>query len=68
MIKLTKFNGEEFFLNPEHIKTVEAGGDTIVTLINGEKFLVRESVEDINSLFLNYKKEVHGALSIASQL
>jgi flagellar protein FlbD len=68
MIKLMKFNGEEFFLNPEHIKTVEAGGDTLITLVNGDKFLVCNSVEDINSLFINYKKEVHGVLPVTSQV
>jgi flagellar protein FlbD len=61
MIKLTKFTGDEFFLNPESIKSVEAGGDTIVTLITGERMLVRESAKDICTMFLNYKKEINNA-------
>jgi flagellar protein FlbD len=58
MIKLTKFTGEELFLNPELIKTLEAGGDTIVHLTTGDRLLVRESPEEIKDKFLAFKKEV----------
>jgi flagellar protein FlbD len=58
MIKLTKFTGEEFYLNPEVIKSVEEGGDTIVTLISGEKLLVREEAVVIAKSFISYKQEI----------
>ena len=58
MIKLTKFTGEEFFLNPEVIKIVEKGGDTIVTLTTGEKILVQEESEAIALSFIRYKQEI----------
>lgn len=57
MIKLTKFTGEEFYLNPELIKTVEEGGDTVLTLMSGEKLLVLEKPEDIAIAFKRYKQE-----------
>ncbi len=58
MIKLTKFTGEEFFLNPEVIKTVEEGGDTVLTLTTGEKILVQEEAQAIAKAFVGYKKEI----------
>ena len=59
MFKLTKFSGEEIWINPEHIKYVEDGGDRVVTLTTGERVLVQESVEDIRNYFLNYKRDIH---------
>ena len=46
MIKLTKFNSEVnkkgiFILNAEVIETIEETPDTVVTLINGKKLIVR---------------------------
>ena len=45
VIKLTKFNSEarkkgEFVLNAEVIQTVEETPDTVITLVNGQKFVV----------------------------
>lgn len=47
MIKLTRFNGTTFYLNITHIESVEATPDTVVTLLNGKKYLVRERAEEI---------------------
>ncbi|AYB37280.1 flagellar FlbD family protein [Brevibacillus laterosporus] len=47
MIRLTRFNGNTFYLNAVHIEVVEATPDTIITLTTGKKYLVKETVEDI---------------------
>ncbi len=47
MINLTKLNGTEFVVNAELIKTIESTPDTIVTLINGDRLMVRESTRDV---------------------
>lgn len=57
MFKLTKFTGEDFLVNPDMIKMVEDCGDTAVTLITGERLLVRESSDEIRERFLAYKRE-----------
>ena len=56
MLSLNKFNGESFLINPDLIKTIEGGGDTIVTLVTGEKVLVSETPEEIKLMFMDYKK------------
>ena len=58
MIKLTKFTGEEFYLNPEVIKIVEEGGDTVLTLTTGDKLLVQEEAKAIAHAFVQYKQEI----------
>ena len=47
MIKLTRFNGSTFYLNATHIETVEATPDTLITLFNDRKYIVRESAEEV---------------------
>ena len=61
MIKLTKFNSDtnqkgEFVLNAEIIETIEETPDTVVTLINGKKLLVDESMDDIVRRVMKYRR------------
>lgn len=56
MIILHRLNGKEFVLNAEHIKFVESTPDTLITLISGdEKFMVKESVEEVIKSVIDYK-------------
>lgn len=57
MIKLTRRNGCAFVLNAELIKFVEEVPDTIITLRDGEKVLVKESADDIVLLALEYCRQ-----------
>ncbi len=43
MIELTRLNGHPLYLNGDLIKWAEAAPDTVLTLINDEKVVVRES-------------------------
>ncbi|GAM09666.1 putative protein [Geobacter sp. OR-1] len=42
MIKLTRLNGSQFYLNPSLIETIEEAPDTHLTLSNGNRYLVLE--------------------------
>ncbi len=55
MIELTRLNGNPMVLNSDLIKTAEASPDTMLTLINGEKLIVRESCEEIAERILAYR-------------
>ena len=44
MIELTRLNGNPMVLNSDLIKTAEASPDTMLTLITGEKLIVREDM------------------------
>jgi flagellar protein FlbD len=54
MIRLTRRNGNAFILNAELIKFVEEVPDTIVTLRDGEKVLVKESADTVVERALEY--------------
>ena len=65
MIMLTRLNGASFALNPDLIERAEATPDTVITLCDGHKVLVTESVEELVGLVREYRASV---LSLAEQL
>lgn len=56
MIKLTRLNKISFAVNSDHIETLEASPDTVVTLMNGHKYIVRESVDDIIEQIVAFRR------------
>jgi flagellar protein FlbD len=58
MITLHRLNGKEFVLNSDAIKFVESTPDTVITLVPGdEKFMVKESVEEVVKRVVEYKRQ-----------
>jgi flagellar protein FlbD len=45
MITATRLNGPAFALNPDLIERIESTPDTVITLVDGAKYVVRESVD-----------------------
>lgn len=58
MIALTKFNGEVMVVNAELIETVEKTPDTIVSLVTGKKYMVKETVEDVIDRVVEYRRQL----------
>ncbi len=61
MIKLTRFKTKdhEFVLNAELIETVEETPDTVITLLNGNKVLVEEGMDEIIRLVIEYRRSLN---------
>ena len=55
MIEVTRLNGMPMVLNSDLIKTAEASPDTMLTLIHGEKLIVRETIQDVMERVLVYR-------------
>jgi flagellar protein FlbD len=55
MIELTRLNGRPMVVNSDLIKTAEASPDTMLTLINGEKLIVREEIAEVVERILVYR-------------
>src|SRR6202035_585701 len=63
MIELTRLNGNPMVLNSDLIKTAEASPDTMLTLVNGEKLIVRESCEEVTKRVLGYRARLLAAVA-----
>jgi len=66
MIELTRLNGSPMVLNSDLIKTAEASPDTMLTLINGEKMIVREDTAEVVERVLAYRSRL--LASVAKRL
>ena len=58
MIKVTKFDGTQTYINPELVKFVESIPDTIVTLSTGDILYVKESAGAVKSQFVKYQRSI----------
>jgi len=58
MIILTRLNGHEFALNCDLIERADATPDTVITLVDGTKYVVLESVETVIALVRQYRSSV----------
>jgi flagellar protein FlbD len=55
MIKLTRLDGTEFHINPDLIECAEETPDTVLTLTNGNHFLVQEKTRTITDRIISFK-------------
>lgn len=60
MIALHRLNGEEIFLNHHHIEIMEEKPDTIITLSNDKKYLVKEPIDEIIKKIEEFNRGVIG--------
>ncbi len=58
MIFLTRLDKQQMYLNPDHIISVEETPDTVITLYNGNHFIVQERAEVIISRIVAFRARV----------
>ena len=65
MIEVTKINGTKLLVNTNLIETVEETPDTVITLTDGKKVIVKESRHEIRNLVkLTRQEYFKGILNI----
>jgi flagellar protein FlbD len=55
MIKLTRLDGSEVYLNPDLIETIEETPDTHITLSNGKSYLFLEPAKVVIGRIVSYR-------------
>jgi flagellar protein FlbD len=63
MIRVTRLNNQPFLINSDLIKFVEQAPDTLITLVSGEKLIVREKPEDIVDQIIHFRRSVLSGLN-----
>ncbi len=59
MIRLTRLNDKNFFLNQDLIEFIEETPDTVLTLLSGKKVVVLEKAEAIIDLIIDFRKRTY---------
>lgn len=62
MITLTRLNGRAFVLNAEKIRYIEQTPDTMVCCDNGEKLMVKETLQEVIQRAIEYSRTIRRSL------
>jgi flagellar protein FlbD len=58
MIRLTRINHVPLVLNADLIEHLETTADTVITMTNGQKFVVLESSDDVIRKVIEFRREI----------
>jgi flagellar protein FlbD len=58
MIKLTRLNNQPLAVNSDLIKFVERAPDTVITLVSGEKIVVRENAQQVLERIVQFRRSI----------
>jgi len=58
MIALTRMDKQLMYLNPDHIISIEETPDTVITLFNGNHYIVMERADSIISRVVAFRSRV----------
>ena len=59
MVQLTRLNGQPIMVNADLIESVETTPDTVITLVSGNKLIVRDSMDAIEQRIIDSKRKIH---------
>ena len=60
MIKVTRLNGKEYFINPHQIESIEIRPDTTLIMLSGKAVVVREGVDEVIERIVEYRRRIGG--------
>ena len=60
MVLLTRLNGQPVAINPDLIAWIEIMPDTTVSLIGGDKLIVKESLDTVIDRIIQYRRATVG--------
>jgi flagellar protein FlbD len=59
MIKLHRLNGQDVVINAELIESIDCVPDTVINLYTNNRFVVKESMDEVYALIMQYKKAIY---------
>jgi flagellar protein FlbD len=60
MIRVTRLNGIEYYINPHQIESIESKPDTTLLMLSGKIAVVREKPEIVIDKIVDYRKRIGG--------
>lgn len=59
MIKVTRLNDSTLLLNVDMIQSLQATPDTVITLTNNNRILVKEPIEEVSQKIVEYQRTIY---------
>jgi len=66
MIEVHRLNGERFLLNSDMIETINVTPDTVVRLLNGHRYIVREGIDEVCEKIVAFRRLAGYACIVAN--
>ena len=56
MVKVTRLDGREYFVNPHQIEYIETNPDTTLIMLSGKRLVVREDYQTVFDEIVAYRQ------------
>jgi flagellar protein FlbD len=60
VIKVTRLNGAEYYINPHQIETLEVRPDATLQMLSGKIIVVKEGVDELIDRIVAYRRRIGG--------
>jgi flagellar protein FlbD len=58
MIKVSRLDGVEYYINPHQIECIEVNPDTTLVMLSGKRHIIREEVDTILGMIDAYRRRI----------
>jgi flagellar protein FlbD len=58
MIRVTRLDGKEYYINPHQIESIEVHPDTTLLMLSGKHVVVREKVDELINHIVEYRRQI----------
>ncbi|MDR1047858.1 MAG: flagellar FlbD family protein [Treponema sp.] len=59
MIKVTRLNGVEYYVNPHQIEAIEISPDTTLVMLSNKHLVILEEVEEVLERIETYRRRIN---------
>lgn len=60
MIKVTRLDGKQYWVNPHQIERIEMNPDVTLLMLGGSKLVIREQPDEVIDQIIEYRKKIGG--------
>ena len=60
MIKVTRLNGDGYFINPHQIESMELHPDTTILMLSGKHIVIKEGPDELIDRIVEYRRRIGG--------
>jgi len=58
MIKVTRLNDIQYYINPHQIEYIELNPDTTLIMLSGKRLIVKENIDEVINGIVEYRKRI----------
>lgn len=68
MIRVTRLDGSELTINSDLVEAIEGTPDTVISLVNGHKLVVKETVDVVVDRIVEFRRRINRCPEIRERI